>query len=119
MTIFVNSYLGHLEKTVIGRVYVEDKDDWDLPDKVFTWAPGKSLPGFSLATNGEVMIFRIFNLFNSKPRIFQFGALIQTLHGVGNLENRLIQKLAAGRLLERPTKFLKNGLSFGNHPFWS
>ncbi|OZC05993.1 hypothetical protein X798_07026, partial [Onchocerca flexuosa] len=53
MTIFVNSYLGRLGKTMIGRVYVEDKDDWDLPDKVFSWAPGKSLPGFSLAVNGE------------------------------------------------------------------
>lgn len=57
MTIFVNSYLGRLEKTAIGRVYVEDKDDWDLPDKVFSWAPGKSLPGFSLAINGEVILF--------------------------------------------------------------
>ncbi|VDK29704.1 unnamed protein product [Anisakis simplex] len=56
MTIFVNSYRGKLGKTMIGRVYVEDKDDWDLPDKTFTWAPGKSLPGFELASNGEVRI---------------------------------------------------------------
>lgn len=62
MTIFVNSYLGHLGKTVIGRVYVEDKDDWDLPDKTFSWAPGKSLSGFNLASNGEVSTLRSSNL---------------------------------------------------------
>uniref|UniRef100_A0A0R3RLL3 Cadherin domain-containing protein n=1 Tax=Elaeophora elaphi TaxID=1147741 RepID=A0A0R3RLL3_9BILA len=69
MTIFVNSYLGHLEKTVIGRVYVEDKDDWDLPDKVFSWAAGKSLPGFSLAVNGEITMDA-----NMPPRTYQMTA---------------------------------------------
>ncbi|VDN05959.1 unnamed protein product [Thelazia callipaeda] len=69
MTIFVNSYLGHLEKTVIGRVYVEDKDDWDLPDKVFSWAPGKSLPGFSLASNGEITMDA-----EMPPRTYQMTA---------------------------------------------
>ncbi|VDN36012.1 unnamed protein product, partial [Gongylonema pulchrum] len=71
MTIFVNSYLGHLQKTVIGRVYVEDKDDWDLPDKVFTWAPGKSLPGFSLATNGEITMDA-----DMPPRTYQMVASV-------------------------------------------
>lgn len=77
MTIFVNSYLGHLEKTVIGRVYVEDKDDWDLPDKVFSWAAGKSLPGFSLAVNGEVILY------------FESFSAIKKSEVVGHLHNSL------------------------------
>ena len=45
-TITVHSYMRKLEKTTIGRVYVTDKDDWDLPDKTFEWS--RSLPGFEL-----------------------------------------------------------------------
>jgi hypothetical protein len=30
----------------IGRVYTDDPDDWDLPDKTFSWA--SKAPGFRL-----------------------------------------------------------------------
>uniref|UniRef100_A0A158Q3C5 Neural-cadherin n=1 Tax=Dracunculus medinensis TaxID=318479 RepID=A0A158Q3C5_DRAME len=69
MTIFVNSYRGQLAKTMIGRVYVEDKDDWDLPDKLFTWVTGRSLPGFSLAPNGEITMDS-----NMPPRTYKMVA---------------------------------------------
>merc|ERR1711962_469523 len=34
-SIFVYNYEGRAPETDIGRVYVEDPDDWDLPDKTF------------------------------------------------------------------------------------
>ncbi|XP_046488919.1 DE-cadherin isoform X1 [Neodiprion pinetum] len=36
-SIFVYNYKGEAPDTEIGRVYVDDPDDWDLPDKYFTW----------------------------------------------------------------------------------
>ncbi len=33
--IFVYNYEGLAPSTPIGRVYVKDPDDWDLPDKTF------------------------------------------------------------------------------------
>ncbi|XP_031778398.1 neural-cadherin isoform X2 [Nasonia vitripennis] len=35
--IFVYNYAGQSPETEIGRVYVYDLDDWDLPDKKFYW----------------------------------------------------------------------------------
>ncbi|XP_032691269.1 DE-cadherin [Odontomachus brunneus] len=37
-SIFVYNYKGEAPDTEIGRVYVNDPDDWDLPDKSFDWA---------------------------------------------------------------------------------
>ncbi|KAJ8874233.1 hypothetical protein PR048_025075 [Dryococelus australis] len=45
--IFVYNYKGESPDTEIGRVYVEDPDDWDLPDKEFTWRNGNH-PNFDL-----------------------------------------------------------------------
>lgn len=36
-SIFVYNYKGEAPNTQIGRVYVDDPDDWDLPDKTFNW----------------------------------------------------------------------------------
>ncbi|XP_070519670.1 DE-cadherin isoform X2 [Cardiocondyla obscurior] len=48
-SIFVYNYKGESPDTEIGRVYVNDPDDWDLPDKSFDWASHHD--GFHLDTN--------------------------------------------------------------------
>lgn len=39
-SIFVYTYKGESPDMEIGRVYVDDLDDWDLPDKRFKWLNG-------------------------------------------------------------------------------
>ena len=36
--ILVYNYQGQSPSSPIGRVYVYDRDDWDIPDKTFSWA---------------------------------------------------------------------------------
>lgn len=31
------SFQGQMPDTQIGRVFVQDADDWDVPDKIFYW----------------------------------------------------------------------------------
>jgi len=46
--IFIYNYKGEAPDTEIGRVYVEDLDDWDLPDKSFQWADKSNSNFFDL-----------------------------------------------------------------------
>ncbi|CAO1327367.1 unnamed protein product [Diamesa tonsa] len=46
--IFVYNYKGEAPNTEVGRVYVKDPDDWDLPDKTFHWKDGIQHSDFSL-----------------------------------------------------------------------
>ena len=50
-SIFVYNYEGRAPDTEIGRVYVEDPDDWDLPDKTFSLLNPRNYPDFSLNTD--------------------------------------------------------------------
>ena len=49
--IFVYNYNGESPDVEIGRVYVEDPDDWDLNDKSFQWYDSTPEDGFSLDPN--------------------------------------------------------------------
>ncbi|XP_054009965.1 DE-cadherin isoform X1 [Hylaeus anthracinus] len=54
-SIFVYNYKGDAPNTEIGRVYVNDPDDWDLNDKHFAWA--SSHDGFHLnSDNGMISL---------------------------------------------------------------
>lgn len=50
-SIFVYNYKGEAPDTEIGRVYVDDPDDWDLPDKTFYWYSNQEHAHFSLDEN--------------------------------------------------------------------
>lgn len=47
-SIFVYNYRGEAPDTKIGRVYVNDPDDWDLGDKRFIWKDGVAHSNFLL-----------------------------------------------------------------------
>ncbi|XP_015784984.1 neural-cadherin [Tetranychus urticae] len=56
-SIFVYSFKGHSPPTEIGRVHVEDQDDWDLPDKKFLWEDHIAHENFELnAHTGMIMM---------------------------------------------------------------
>lgn len=50
-SIFVYKYKDGSPDTEIGRVYVEDLDDWDTPDKHFLWDDNNIHNGFELNSN--------------------------------------------------------------------
>lgn len=47
-SIFVYNFKGESPPTPIGRVHVEDLDDWDLPDKTFFWENNSPHENFDL-----------------------------------------------------------------------
>ena len=42
--------MGDSSSCDIGRVYVNDKDDWDIPDKTFSWSGGSRSTPTSAST---------------------------------------------------------------------
>jgi hypothetical protein len=55
--IFVYNYNGDSPDVDIGRVYVDDPDDWDLNDKTFTWYQNNPEDGFLLnASTGMITL---------------------------------------------------------------
>lgn len=56
--IFVYNFKGEAPDTAIGRIYVNDPDDWDLPDKSFSWRDGRAHDNFELNTEDGTITMR-------------------------------------------------------------
>ena len=57
--ILVYNYQGQSPSSPIGRVYVYDRDDWDIPDKTFSWADEAAKdPHFELNVNDGMITMR-------------------------------------------------------------
>ena len=86
--IFVYKYKQNATFT-IGRVYVNDPDDWDLPDKVFGWENGREPSHFKLdPDSGSIMmkdstptgVYSLrFQVTFSLPLVFSSSALLAVL----------------------------------------
>ena len=60
--IFVYDYEGRAPDTEIGRVYVTDPDDWDLPDKKFKMVDPVKFPYFSLNRDTGMITMKVHSL---------------------------------------------------------
>lgn len=56
--IFIYNYNGEAPDMEIGRVYVDDPDDWDLPDKTFNWKENIPDERFSLNPSDGMITIR-------------------------------------------------------------
>ncbi|XP_011641740.1 DE-cadherin isoform X2 [Pogonomyrmex barbatus] len=92
-SIFVYNYKGEAPDIEIGRVYVNDPDDWDLPDKSFDWASPHD--GFHLNTStGMITLLSGIsnNTFVLKFIVTEQGRLIDS-HQVHAYVNVTIKEL--------------------------
>ena len=71
--------------TVVGRVFVEDPDDWDLPDKTFSWLEGEEYRHFELDTDTGNITMKYGTPNGSYPLKFQVRPRIQA-HGCEELK---------------------------------
>ena len=62
---------GKMPDTVVGRVYVDDPDDWDLPDKTFSWLAGQEYRNFHLDRETGNITMRYGTPNGSYPLQFQ------------------------------------------------
>ncbi|XP_050303597.1 neural-cadherin-like [Anthonomus grandis grandis] len=71
--IFVYNYEGQSPETEIGRVYVYDLDDWDLPDKKFYWENNLEHPRFKLQEDTGMISIRHgtkYGVYNLKFKVY-------------------------------------------------
>ena len=65
--IYVYNYMGRAPTTEIGRVYVDDPDDWDLPDKSFFFKESVLfilIKFYNWIYNFKLYILQFFESFN-------------------------------------------------------
>ncbi|XP_043236819.1 neural-cadherin-like isoform X1 [Amphibalanus amphitrite] len=67
----VFNFEGKMPDTVVGRVYVDDPDDWDLPDKTFSWLAGQEYRHFELDRDTGNITMRYGTPNGSYPLQFQ------------------------------------------------
>ncbi|XP_014220809.1 DE-cadherin [Trichogramma pretiosum] len=94
-SIFVYNYNGEGPKVDIGRVYVNDSDDWDLNDKTFDWYNGRIESGFKL--NRDTGMITLAPEVNNGTYLLKFtvtesGFLIKT-HQVDAVVNVTIKQI--------------------------
>lgn len=93
--IFVYNYKGLLNNVQIGRVYVDDPDDWDLPDKKFIMVT-QNQPFILNPNNGMITMMQIdgghYNYYQLEFQVWERGQQIPE-HMVEAFVNVTIQEI--------------------------
>jgi len=80
--IFVYNYEGRAPDTEIGRVYVSDPDDWDLPDKTFKFKEYGKFPHFTLNKYSGMITMKRGLKLNEEVETFFMEFLVEDpVHG--------------------------------------
>ncbi len=122
--IFVYNYEGRAPDTEIGRVYVEDPDDWDLPDKTFRFKEPGKYRDFSLNPNtGMITMKRGIRLLSEINEFEMHFVVEDPVHGqtgskavtatvnvvVKKLPQEAVDKSGSLRLNVKADKFISTG----------
>ena len=127
--IFVYNYEGRAPDTDIGRVYVDDPDDWDLPDKTFRFKkPSEWRNQFSLDSNtGEIKMLSTIPLPN-EINLFPIDFIVEDpTHGqvginavaatvnvtIKRIPQEAVIKSGSIRIKGQPEDFIRHDIQIG------
>ena len=123
-SIFVYNYEGKAPDTEIGRVYVEDPDDWDLPDKTFRFKEPGKFNDFSLNPNTGMITMKRGIRLRSEINEFPMEFMVEDpVHGqtgrnavtatvnvvVKKIPQEAVDKSGSLRLSVKAEKFISTG----------
>lgn len=107
--VFVYNYRGEAPDTEIGRVYVKDLDDWDLPDKSFEWKDDVRDDRFELAADtGMITMLRgtkqdnytlYFTVWEESARISRHSVIAEVVVTVRELPEEAVDKSGSIRFV--------------------